>query len=109
MKSWKALYKIRIRESEKRKAVLELYNMEIQQKKAGPDHHRLKTIVKRSIEQNLRQKNFEARNASIGRPVAKPMRSNPNLRVSWKPVNQQDCVWKESHRKFMRTILQERE
>ena len=29
---------------------------------AGPDYHRLKTMVKRSIEQNLRMKNFEARN-----------------------------------------------
>ena len=57
------LYKLRIRESEKLKTVLELYNMEIQ-KKAGPDYHRLKTMVKRSIEQNLRIKNFEARNGN---------------------------------------------
>ena len=35
--------------------------MEIHQKKLGPDYHRLKTMVKRSIEQNLRTKNFEAR------------------------------------------------
>ena len=33
------LYKLRIRESEKLKTVLELYNMEIHQKKAGPDYH----------------------------------------------------------------------
>ena len=46
----------------KLKTVLELYNMEIHQKKARPDHHRLKAMVKRSIEQNLRIKNFEARN-----------------------------------------------
>ena len=56
-----SLYKLRIRESEKLKTVLELYNMEIHQKKAGPDYHRLKTMVKRSIEENLRMKNFEAR------------------------------------------------
>ena len=48
------LYKLRIRESEKLKTVLELYDLEIQKKKAGPDYHRLKTMVKRSIEQNLR-------------------------------------------------------
>ena len=36
--------------------------MEIHQKKAGPDYHRLKTVVKRSTVQNLRMKNFEARN-----------------------------------------------
>ena len=59
-----SLYKLRIRESEKLKTVLELYNMEIHQKKAGPDYHRLKTMVKRSIEQNWRMKNFEARNGN---------------------------------------------
>ena len=58
------LYKLRIRESEKLKTVLELYNMEIHQKKAGLDYHRLKTRVKRSIEQNLRIKKFEARNGN---------------------------------------------
>ena len=52
------LYKLRIRESEKLKTVLNLYNTEINQKKAGPDDHRLKTMVKRSIEQNLRIKIF---------------------------------------------------
>ena len=58
------LYKLRIRESEKVKTVLELYNMEIHQKKAGTDYHRLKTMVKRSIEQDLRDKNFEVRNGN---------------------------------------------
>ena len=33
------LYKLRIRESEKLKTVLELYDLEIHQKKAGPDYH----------------------------------------------------------------------
>ena len=45
------LYKLRIRESEKLKTVLELYDLETHQKKLGPDYHRLKTTVKRSIEQ----------------------------------------------------------
>ena len=58
------LYKLRIRESEHLKTVLELYNMEIHQKKVGLEYHRLKTMVKRSIEQNLRIKNFEARNGN---------------------------------------------
>ena len=58
------LYKLRIRESEKLKTVLELYDLDIHQKKMGPDYHRLKTMVKRSIEQNLRIKNFEARNGN---------------------------------------------
>ena len=48
------LYKLRIRESEKLKTVLELYNM-------------LKTMAQRSIEQNLRIKNFESRNGNYER------------------------------------------
>ena len=51
-----SLHKLRIRESEKVKTVLELYDLEIHQKKLGPDHHRLKTMVKRSIEQEIRKK-----------------------------------------------------
>ena len=55
------LYKLRIRESEKLKIVLVLYKMEIHQKKAEPDYHRLKRMVKRSIEHNFRMKNEEFR------------------------------------------------
>ena len=61
------LYKLRIRESEKLKTVLELYDLEIHQKIIGPDHHRLKTMVKRSIEQDLRNRNFGARNGNYER------------------------------------------
>ena len=61
------LYKIRKRESEKLKTVLELYNMEIHQKTAGPDNHRLKTMVKRRIEQDLRNRNFGARTGNFER------------------------------------------
>ena len=61
------LYKLRIRESEKLRTVLELYNLETHQKKAGPDYHRLKTMVKRSIEQDLRKRNFGARSGNYER------------------------------------------
>ena len=61
------LYKFRTRESEKPKTVLELYDLEIHQKKIGPDHHRLKTMVKRSIQQDLRNKNVGARNGNYER------------------------------------------
>ena len=54
------LYKLRIRESEKLKTGLELYDLETHQKKLGPDYHRLKAMVKRSIEQEIRNKNFGA-------------------------------------------------
>ena len=60
------LYELRIRESEKLKIVLELYDLEIHQK-LGPDYHRLKTMVKRSIEQDLRNRNLGARNGNYER------------------------------------------
>ena len=44
--------------------------MEIHQKKAKPDYQKLKTMVKRSIEQNLRTNNFEARNGNYERNAA---------------------------------------
>ena len=50
------LYKLRIRESEKLKTVLESYDLEIHQKKLGPDYHRLKTMVK---------KKYRARNSKL--------------------------------------------
>ena len=50
----------------------------------------------------------QARNVSKERPAAKPISSNQNLRVSWKPVNPQGCVRKNLYRIIMRTILQER-
>ena len=59
------LYKLRIRESEKPKTVLELYDLETHQKKLGPDYHRLKTMVKRSIEQDIRNENFGIRNGNF--------------------------------------------
>ena len=66
------LYKLRIRESEKLKTVLELYDLETHQKKLGPDYHRLKTMVKRSIKQEIRNKNFGSRNGNFEtNPVVK--------------------------------------
>ena len=62
MTSWKDCTKLRIRESEKLKTVLELYDLEIHQKKLGPDYHKLKAMVQRSIEQEIRNKNFGNRN-----------------------------------------------
>ena len=61
----KGLYKLRIRESEKLKTGLELYDLEIHQKKLGPDYHKLKAMVKRSIEQEIRNKNFGARSGNF--------------------------------------------
>ena len=71
------LYKLRIRGSEKLKTVLDLYDLEIHQKKTGPDYHRLMTMVKRSIEQDLRNRNlvirdgYYERNAAVKNQVTK--------------------------------------
>ena len=63
------LYKLRIRESQKLKTVLELYDLEIHRMKLGSGYHRLKTMVKRSIEQEIRKKNFRARNGNYEKNV----------------------------------------
>ena len=54
-----SLYKLRIRESEKLKTVLESYSLEIHQQEAKPDFCRLRTMVKRSIERELRSRKWE--------------------------------------------------
>ena len=59
------LCKLKIRESEKLKTVLELYDLEIHQKKAEHDYHRLKTMVKRSIEHSFSMNYFEVRNENV--------------------------------------------
>ena len=68
------LYKFRIRESEKLKTVLELYHVEIHQKKLGPDYHRLKTMVKEVL----------------SKIFGKIMRRTP-----WSRIREQNCVYKE--------------
>ena len=60
-----SLYKMRIRESDQLKTVLELYDMEIHQKISLPKYQKLKTMVKRSIDQRLRSRNFDASNEKI--------------------------------------------
>ena len=61
-----SLYKVRTRESDQRKTVAELYDIEIRQKRSKPDYQRLKATVKRSINQKLRLPNFDARNERSG-------------------------------------------
>ena len=60
-----SLHKVRIRESVQLRTVLELYDMVIHQKLSMPDYHKLKTMVKISIDQKLRLRNFDARNEII--------------------------------------------
>ena len=56
-----SLYKFRIRESDQLKTVLEVYDMEIHQKISMSNYQRWKTMVKRSIDQKIRLRNFDAR------------------------------------------------
>ena len=65
------LFKLTIPESEKLKTVLELYDLETHQKKLEPDYHRLKTMVKRSIEQDIRNKKIGARNGNYEKNAVK--------------------------------------
>ena len=62
----KNMFKLRIRESDRLKTVLELYDLEIHQKISKPDYQRLKTMVKRNINQKVRSRNFDARKRRIG-------------------------------------------
>ena len=56
-----SLYKMRVRESEQLKNVLALCQ-DIEQKNMPPSFQRLKTIVKKLLDQNVSARNFEARN-----------------------------------------------
>ena len=58
-----SLYKLRMRESAPLKTVL--YDMEIHQQISIPNYQKLKTMVKRSKDQKLRLKNFDARHGRI--------------------------------------------
>ena len=70
----KGLYKLRIRESEKLKTVLELYDLETHQKKLEPDYHRLKT-------------KFEIRILGAEMEILR--------RTPWSRIREQNSVYKE--------------
>ena len=55
-----SLYKIGIRESAQLETVLESYDMEIHQEISMPNYQKLKTMVKRSMDQKVRLRNFDA-------------------------------------------------
>ena len=54
-----------MRESVQLKTELELYDMEVHQKISMPNCQKLKTMVKRSIDQKLRVRNFDARHGRL--------------------------------------------
>ena len=60
-----SLCKLRIRWSVQLKTALELYNMEIHQKISVPNYQKLRSMVKRRIDQKLRFRIFDARHGKI--------------------------------------------
>ena len=76
------LYKLRIRESEKLKTVLELYDLEIHQKKLGFDYPRLKTMGK-----EVSSKTFEIRILGTELEILR--------RTPWSKIREQNSVYKE--------------
>ena len=73
------LHKLRIRESENLKTVLELYDLETHQKKLGPNYHRLKAMVK--------NKKFEIRTLGWEAEILR--------RTPWSRIREQNSVYKE--------------
>ena len=69
-----SLYKLRIRESAQLKTVLELYDLEIDEKISVPSYQMLKTMVKRSFDQKLRLRNFDTRHGNIESGAVKKSR-----------------------------------
>ena len=102
-----SFYKLRIRESDQLKTVLELCDMEIHQKITMPNYQKLKTMVKRSIDQKLRLRSFDARNESIGTGAVVTSRRRlsgieRDKRSLWKAKGQcsrgdQCSFWHEGH------------
>ena len=60
-----SLYEFTVRGSTQLKTVLDMYDMEIHQKISMPNYQKLKTIVKKSSNQKLRLRNFDARHERI--------------------------------------------
>ena len=56
-----------------------MYDLEIHQKKLGLDYHILKTMVKRRIEQEIRNKNFGARNGNYERKAVVKIRDQNSV------------------------------
>ena len=83
MTSWKDRTNEEYESLQKLKTGLELYDLETHQKNLGPDYHRLKAMVKRSIEQEIRNKNFGARSGNFEK------------NAMWSRIREQNSVYKE--------------
>ena len=92
-----SLYKLRIREADQNKTVLELYDMEIHLKISMPNDQKLKSMVKRSIDLNLRLRNYDARHEKIETGAVVKSQNGLNGVESWKgyllPVERNRAVF----------------
>ena len=61
-KIWKASTKMRIRESDQLKTVVALYEQDIIQKNLPPSYERLRTMVRKFLDQMMGARKFEVRN-----------------------------------------------
>ena len=85
-----SLYKLGIRESEKLRTVLELYNLEIHQKKVGPDYRRLKTMTPPNSSPSSSKRQNE-RNASRTRSLGGKSPSGRKIRLPCKDYLKGTC------------------
>ena len=92
--SW---YKLRTRESDQLQTVLDLYDMEIHQKISVPNYSKLKTMVKRSIDQKLRFQNFDPRNERIETRVERDCPALKEEKVSVTSGKKKASVCKETN------------
>ena len=79
-----SLYKVRVRESDQLKTVLELYDMEIHQKISMPNFQSLKTMVKIVTDQKYRLRNFDARNEKNRNRCSKSAERGKGICYQWK-------------------------
>ena len=61
----KSLYKMRIRVSDQLQTILAMYEQEIIENLSMPRYQKLKTMVKRLVDQKIRTRNFQTRNERI--------------------------------------------
>ena len=77
-----SLYKFRICVSAQLKTVLELYVMEIHKQISMSSYQKLKTMVKRSIDQKLRLRNVDARHEKI--EIRRSGQESQGIKWRWK-------------------------
>ena len=85
--------KMRTHGSDQLKTVLTFFQQEIEQHNLQPSYQKLKTMVKRCMDQKIRARNFEARNERYETGVSAKSRCKGKLvSVDWK---QGECFqWK---------------